>query len=55
MLLRHRGHADMAAAIERALDRALSNPATRTPDLGGVLGTAAFGERVAAFIREDLS
>jgi len=36
-----------AAAIEAALDRALADPNTRTGDIGGPLGTKAFGERVA--------
>jgi isocitrate/isopropylmalate dehydrogenase len=40
-----------AAAIESALDRALASPDGRTGDLGGPLGTKAFGERVAALIR----
>jgi isocitrate/isopropylmalate dehydrogenase len=39
-----------AAAIEAALDRALAAPEGRTRDLGGPLGTKAFGERVAAQI-----
>jgi 3-isopropylmalate dehydrogenase len=37
-----------AAAINAAVDKALADPATRTPDLGGPLGTKAFGARVAA-------
>jgi 3-isopropylmalate dehydrogenase len=36
-----------AAAIEAAVDAALSNPATRTPDLKGSLGTQAFARVVA--------
>jgi isocitrate/isopropylmalate dehydrogenase len=36
-----------AAAIEAALDRVIADPKTRTPDLGGTLGTDAFGEKVA--------
>jgi isocitrate/isopropylmalate dehydrogenase len=36
-----------AKAIEAALDRVIANPASRTPDLGGPLGTDAFGQRVA--------
>jgi 3-isopropylmalate dehydrogenase len=35
-------------AIDDALERAISNPAWRTPDLGGPLGTKAFAERVTA-------
>jgi 3-isopropylmalate dehydrogenase len=37
-----------AAAIEAALDCAIASPDTRTPDLGGKLGTARFAEAVAA-------
>lgn len=53
MLLRHLGAAEAAAAIEQALDTALSRPETRTPDLGGALGTAAFGARLATIIKES--
>ena len=35
------------AAISRAVDRVLENPQTRTADLGGKLGTGAFGAVVA--------
>jgi len=38
---------DAAAAIEAALDAALARPDTRTADLGGPLGTAAFARLVA--------
>jgi 3-isopropylmalate dehydrogenase len=41
-----------ADAIEAALERAITAPDGRTRDLGGLLGTAAFGERVAALIGE---
>jgi isocitrate/isopropylmalate dehydrogenase len=41
-----------AAAIEDALDRAVASPQWRTHDLGGPLGTKAFGERVAALVGE---
>jgi isocitrate/isopropylmalate dehydrogenase len=37
-----------AAAIDDALERAIADPLSRTADLGGPLGTKAFGERVAA-------
>jgi 3-isopropylmalate dehydrogenase len=36
-----------ARAISDAVDAALADPATRTADLGGKLGTRAFGEAVA--------
>jgi 3-isopropylmalate dehydrogenase len=47
---RHRAENYLAAAarIEAAADAALQNPERRTPDLGGVLGTRAFAEAVAA-------
>jgi isocitrate/isopropylmalate dehydrogenase len=41
-----------AAAIEAALDRTIATPAWRTRDLGGPLGTKAFGERVIAVLAE---
>lgn len=41
---------DAAAAIEKAVDRVLENPATRTADLGGKLGCKAFGEQVATVL-----
>jgi isocitrate/isopropylmalate dehydrogenase len=44
-----------AAAIEDALDRAIASPQWRTRDLGGPLGTKAFGERVAALVAEVAS
>jgi isocitrate/isopropylmalate dehydrogenase len=39
-----------AAAIKAALERAIASPQWRTPDLGGPLGTKAFGARVAALM-----
>jgi 3-isopropylmalate dehydrogenase len=42
-----------AAAIESALDRAIADPQGRTRDVGGSLGTKAFGERVAAMLEEN--
>jgi 3-isopropylmalate dehydrogenase len=42
-----------AAAIERALDGAIATTGTRTADLGGPLGTAAFGKAVASALSED--
>jgi 3-isopropylmalate dehydrogenase len=37
-------------AIETALDRVIAKPEWRTPDLGGPLGTDAFGKRVAEML-----
>jgi 3-isopropylmalate dehydrogenase len=36
-----------AQAIETALDRVIADPATRTPDMGGTLGTDVFAATVA--------
>ncbi len=44
-----------AAGIEDALDRAIASPQWRTRDLGGPLGTKAFGERIAALVAEVAS
>jgi isocitrate/isopropylmalate dehydrogenase len=44
-----------AAAIEDALDRAIATPQWRTLDLGGPLGTRAFGARVAELVAEVAS
>jgi 3-isopropylmalate dehydrogenase len=47
------GFARAAAAIETALDTVIAKPEWRTRDLGGPLGTKAFGERVAAAVKSD--
>jgi isocitrate/isopropylmalate dehydrogenase len=39
-----------ACAVDAALECAIANPHWRTADLGGPLGTRAFGERVAALL-----
>ena len=41
---------EAAQAMEKAVDKVLENPETRTADLGGPLGCKAFGEAVAASI-----
>jgi 3-isopropylmalate dehydrogenase len=41
-----------ATAIEDALDGAIATPQWRTADLGGPLGTKAFGARVAELVEE---
>jgi isocitrate/isopropylmalate dehydrogenase len=43
---------EAAALIERALEKTIENPQWRTGDLGGPLGTRAFGERVASMVAE---
>jgi isocitrate/isopropylmalate dehydrogenase len=42
--------ANAANVIDRALDQSVARPETRTRDLGGPLGTKAFGEQVAAAV-----
>src|SRR6266540_2567883 len=44
--------AKAAELIDRALDEVIAHPQGRTADLGGPLGTKAFGERVAATVAE---
>ncbi len=55
-LAERRGSDRFAAAaemIERALDEVIADPASRTPDLGGPLGTRAFGAKVAGALTES--
>jgi len=42
-----------AAGIERALDEVIARPELRTADLGGQLGTKAFGQKVAEALRSS--
>jgi isocitrate/isopropylmalate dehydrogenase len=60
MLLDWRGQRDSnqallagAARIHRAIDRVLDNPATRTRDIGGTLGTDAFADAVCASLAKE--
>jgi 3-isopropylmalate dehydrogenase len=48
MLLEWMGSHAAAQAIDAAVDKVLAQPEKRTADLGGKLGTRAFGEAVAA-------
>jgi 3-isopropylmalate dehydrogenase len=41
---------EAAAAIETAVHQSIADPTTRTPDLGGTLGTKAFASAIAARI-----
>ena len=52
MLLRHRGEERAARHIEDAMAACLARPETRTRDLGGVLGTAAFADTLCQDISE---
>jgi 3-isopropylmalate dehydrogenase len=42
--------AQAAQSVEKAIDGALKDPATRTADLGGKLGTRAFAAQIAGRI-----
>lgn len=46
LMLRHLGHSEAAAAIERAIERVLSETTTRTPDMGGRATTREMGQAV---------
>ncbi len=48
MMLDHLGHPEAAAAIVSAIETTLSDPTTRTADLGGAANTEACGKAVAA-------
>ncbi|MCW5571659.1 MAG: isocitrate/isopropylmalate dehydrogenase family protein [Steroidobacteraceae bacterium] len=51
---RRRGSSDLlfaARALEATMERVLADPATRTRDIGGTLGTSAFGDVVCAAVR----
>ncbi|MBM3599121.1 MAG: tartrate dehydrogenase [Alphaproteobacteria bacterium] len=50
MMIEHLGHADAAAAIVSAIERALSEGGPRTRDIGGQASTADLGKAVAAMI-----
>ncbi len=52
MLLRHLGEVAAADRITAAIGACLATPATRTADLGGTLGTAAFTDAVLARLKE---
>ncbi len=50
MMLDHLGHPEAAAAVMRAIEASLLDPATRTRDLGGTADTVACGKAIAAAI-----
>ena len=52
MLLDRLGQPGAAGLIRNALDTALAAPGTRTADLGGALGTAAFTETLTRLIED---
>jgi len=47
------GLAKGARLVERAVDDTLKQPACRTPDLGGELGTKAFAAAICKQIERD--
>jgi isocitrate/isopropylmalate dehydrogenase len=51
---RNNALSNAAEAINRAVDQALADPAHRTPDIGGPLGTTAFGDIVAQAVRTSV-
>ena len=51
MMLSHLGRDDAAAAVMRAIEEVLSQPALRTPDLGGAASTVQCGCAIAAAVR----
>ena len=52
MLMGQLGYPPVARSIQAALKQALSDPATRTADIGGALGTNAFTDNVIDLLRE---
>jgi tartrate dehydrogenase/decarboxylase / D-malate dehydrogenase len=51
MMLEHLGENAAAAAMLRAIERSLAEPATRTRDLGGSADTRSAGDAIAGFIK----
>ena len=47
MMLDHLGHPDAAAAVIEAIETVISDPASRTKDMGGKATTAECGEAIA--------
>jgi tartrate dehydrogenase/decarboxylase/D-malate dehydrogenase len=47
MMLDHLGHPKAGAAVERAIERVLEDPALRTPDMGGKATTVELGSAIA--------
>ena len=48
MMLEHLGEVDAAAGVQRAVDTALSDPESRTPDLGGPATTTQCADAIIA-------
>jgi len=52
MMLEHLGHPEAAAAVMRAIEQVIQDPALRTRDMGGSASTQACGTALAAAVRE---
>jgi tartrate dehydrogenase/decarboxylase/D-malate dehydrogenase len=50
MMLNHLGHPEAGAAVERAIEKVLSEGGPRTADLGGSATTTEAGEAIAEAI-----
>ena len=50
LMLDHLGHAEAAAAVERAIETVLEDASLRTPDMGGRATTTELGAAVAQAI-----
>jgi tartrate dehydrogenase/decarboxylase/D-malate dehydrogenase len=50
LMLEHLGEAEAAAAVMRAVERSLVDPAMRTRDLGGTADTVSAGAAIARFL-----
>ena len=50
LMLEHLGHAEWAAAIQRAVQVAVASPATRTADLGGTASTRHAGDAIIGLL-----
>ena len=53
MMLEHLGHGDAARAVEAAIEAALADRATLTPDMGGTADTKTLGKAIAAAVEAD--
>jgi tartrate dehydrogenase/decarboxylase / D-malate dehydrogenase len=50
LMLDHLGHHGWAAAVQRAIELAVTDAATRTPDLGGTAGTGRVGDAITGLL-----
>jgi tartrate dehydrogenase/decarboxylase/D-malate dehydrogenase len=50
LMLEHLGQHSWAAAVQRAVELAVTDPATRTPDLGGTASTGRVGDAIIGLL-----